>query len=1028
MNHKIKNKKIKQKHMDDLHQKLMDKKGWYHFWHSQKGSQIAHWAVFALVGVLITTLVVGNIKPDWLRSGNEGQAAETLVSFPNANLEFLMGPQVKSGTSTAPGAAWFDQNAIDNGLKLCSEFPDAAHAPGNSLGVGTLTLTQGSNIVRGTGTRFLTDIPNNSNALAAFNGTYREAIYIAGTPQSDTQFTANGTWNHPTVTEEYYTINGDEFNNYQGYKNYYDFGLVSYINYYRTGDTRFLDCARKVTDSWWSSIPIDSGRNMVSVSSDSHAPRVASLTGLMLRAMDGRPEMWPWITDYVRYQENNWVEVPRGWWDVLTDGQIAGTEPRCEGGFGSNCDGGHFVTEPAGFYYGVRDGGYALLYAANLAKVHPDAAVRDEFRQKIVSAVHNYYARGQRLQYQNSPLNGGFYFNLDGINGMTTQPFQEGLLAEALIQVHHLTGDEITKNSIVQLAKHLYKSAYNPNGYRAMFYYVGGSFPNGYDCSVGCGGADPRNPWPPTDGSVVSESRQLNPTALHAFGYAYYLTGDSNFKTWGDDVFDASFSGADGYRSLAWGRGKEYDEGYRSSGRYLAWRLGSGVAPTPSPTTADTTAPTVTLASPTNGASVSGTITVSASASDNSGSVSKVEFLKDGLVFNSDFSAPFTTTLDTTTLTNADHNLSARAYDSSGNMGLSAAVKVTVNNTTVAVQPPSTSGLGLTFSGKNRDVVGRADTATSPDGTMDGQFVVSSAVSKTITALKLTRSAGGAWDTVPNTNWVLGAASSSGGSLLNAADASVNFPVSSGGTFYIFGGDSSSSYFNTGDAFALTATFSDGTQITATTTIGSSSTTSTSHLSLSPASVSFSALSNDPAPAAKTVTLSNTGSGTSSWNSSKTDDWCFVSPSSGSLAPGGSAALSVSVSQPDSQHIGTFPCTISLVDANADNSPQTIAVSYTVTAVVNNPTPAITSFSVTSKSAGTATVTWTTNQATTGTVKYGTVKTNLSLSASDNASQATHSVTLTGLTVKATYYYQITATNANGTTSTLISSFRTKPR
>jgi len=198
-----------------------------------------------------------------------------------------------------------------------------------------------------------------------------------------------------------------------------------------------------------------------------------------------------------------------------------------------------------------------------------------------------------------------------------------------------------------------------------------------------------------------------------------------------------------------------------------------------------------------------------------------------------------------------------------------------------------------------------------------------------------------------------------------------------------------------------------------------------SHLSLSPSSVSFSAISGEAAPAAKVVTLSNTGSASSNWNGSTDQSWCHLAPVSGTLASGGQAGLSVSVDDPS--NIGTFFCSIRISDTNADNSPQTIAVSYTVTGAVTNQTPSITSFNVSSKSSTSAVITWTTNQATTGIVKYGTVKTNLNLPAADNVSKATHTVTLNNLTFKSTYYYQITATNANGIATTLIASFRTKP-
>jgi poly(hydroxyalkanoate) depolymerase family esterase len=94
----------------------------------------------------------------------------------------------------------------------------------------------------------------------------------------------------------------------------------------------------------------------------------------------------------------------------------------------------------------------------------------------------------------------------------------------------------------------------------------------------------------------------------------------------------------------------------------------------------DTTPPTVSITSPTSGATVSGSLAVAASASDNVG-VSRVDVLVDGNLAGSDSSAPYSVTIDTTTLANGTHTLTARAVDAANNTGTSGAVTVTVQNT-----------------------------------------------------------------------------------------------------------------------------------------------------------------------------------------------------------------------------------------------------------------------------------------------------------------------------------------------------------
>jgi hypothetical protein len=77
----------------------------------------------------------------------------------------------------------------------------------------------------------------------------------------------------------------------------------------------------------------------------------------------------------------------------------------------------------------------------------------------------------------------------------------------------------------------------------------------------------------------------------------------------------------------------------------------------------------------------SGTITLSASASDNVG-VTKVEFYVDGALKGTDTTSAYSMTLDSTTLANGSHTLSAKAYDAAANVATSSAVAFSVSNTT----------------------------------------------------------------------------------------------------------------------------------------------------------------------------------------------------------------------------------------------------------------------------------------------------------------------------------------------------------
>jgi hypothetical protein len=108
---------------------------------------------------------------------------------------------------------------------------------------------------------------------------------------------------------------------------------------------------------------------------------------------------------------------------------------------------------------------------------------------------------------------------------------------------------------------------------------------------------------------------------------------------------------------------------------------------------ADTTAPSVSITSPSNGATVSGTISVTSSASDNVG-VSSVSLTVDGTAVGSDNSSPYSFSVNTASYGNGTHNLVVTATDTAGNHSAST-VTVTVSNSSGSSdpsQPPSGGG------------------------------------------------------------------------------------------------------------------------------------------------------------------------------------------------------------------------------------------------------------------------------------------------------------------------------------------------
>src|SRR2546428_292531 len=116
---------------------------------------------------------------------------------------------------------------------------------------------------------------------------------------------------------------------------------------------------------------------------------------------------------------------------------------------------------------------------------------------------------------------------------------------------------------------------------------------------------------------------------------------------------------------------------------------GSSSPPPPPPPPPDTTPPTVSIPAPASGATVSGTVTVTASASDNVG-VTAVTILIDGTTLCVDTTSPYSCSWDTTKATNASHTISATATDAAGNAGTAPVINVSVSNLPPDTTLPST--------------------------------------------------------------------------------------------------------------------------------------------------------------------------------------------------------------------------------------------------------------------------------------------------------------------------------------------------
>jgi chitodextrinase len=114
----------------------------------------------------------------------------------------------------------------------------------------------------------------------------------------------------------------------------------------------------------------------------------------------------------------------------------------------------------------------------------------------------------------------------------------------------------------------------------------------------------------------------------------------------------------------------------------------------------DTQAPTVTLTAPAEGASVTGSVAVTATATDNT-SVGRVEFYDNTTLIGTDTSSPYSVSWDTSKVTNGSHLITAKAYDAAGNMGSDSNTVTAKNGDTQSPSVPT----GLTATAQSYNTI-----------------------------------------------------------------------------------------------------------------------------------------------------------------------------------------------------------------------------------------------------------------------------------------------------------------------------------
>ena len=249
---------------------------------------------------------------------NDGVVAtdnNDVVITNNPAVDTLLGPMIRFGANPWP---WFDNRhkaEADMQIAIMDQYYGAYWDVADP---GTVAVTAGNATVTGSGTSFTTTFcqgpgasntpipgaaivvwyPTNNPAVPGETG--RRMASVASC-QSNTQLTLNSAWTDAVAGGSglSYADNArrSAWDYYEAPANYYDNVAAFYALYYRSGMVDYLNAARKLADRFWTGPEVDRGNSFVldshgEVSEYTWPARSASMMGMVLRALDGRPEMW----------------------------------------------------------------------------------------------------------------------------------------------------------------------------------------------------------------------------------------------------------------------------------------------------------------------------------------------------------------------------------------------------------------------------------------------------------------------------------------------------------------------------------------------------------------------------------------------------------------------------------------------------------------------------------------------------------------------------------------------------------------
>ena len=507
------------------------------------------------------------------------------ILFSDPNIGALFSPSIRLGLSPWP---WYDnrhQTLADFfGALQATDYQDSW----NVALAGTISVSNNSAVVTGTGTTFQSSFcaggsQSDGSAFIVWyplpnvSDHFGRSAFSVKSCDSDTQITLTqpytsspgspGTLSYSKMTVAQIGIWIGNSSNV----NFYDNVMAFYALYYRSGIDTYLNYARTLADRWWTQPWIDEGRSCaLDGSTPCLAPRNRAMMGLVARAVDGRPDMWPGLR-HLCIADRYFVRQPGPLYDIREQGYqlneislcaLLDPDPAQRAAFATDVvaaleglwipyqqQQGHWLTATYGVSpWNGQPGSVTVTSGSTTVQGVGTQWTADQFPSSSafwISAAPTNAWNGDSATYtatfvdathlqldrsyagDNAGPNRGWESN--NLVGPGTQPFMMGVVSSALNTAYLATGDiralKIMANAAYWIANYGYRSSV-----RGLYY--GRYFPN----------CEPiqENVKNCSDDSA-SSARLFAGEVLNAFSRAYAFTGDPTLRDMGDNLFSALF-------------------------------------------------------------------------------------------------------------------------------------------------------------------------------------------------------------------------------------------------------------------------------------------------------------------------------------------------------------------------------------------------------------------------------------------------------------------------------------------------------